>query len=61
MSRVYEAKQRALAAYPDDREEAVSLLLGYCDISEADFEYEFNQSPEKYIFGDETTRGVEDE
>lgn len=53
MSRAYEAKKHALKAYPDDREKAVDLFLDYCDISELDFEYEFNESPEKYIFGDE--------
>lgn len=51
MSRAYDAKQHALKAYPDDREKAIDLFLDYCDISESDFEYEFNQSPEEYIFG----------
>lgn len=51
MSRAFEAKQEALAAYPEDRESACDLFLGYLDCSESDFEYEFNQSVERYIFG----------
>jgi len=53
MSRAYDAKHAALLAYPDDREAAIDLFLGYCEISESDFEYEFSESVEKYIFGDE--------
>jgi len=57
MSRAYDAKQAALKAYPNDRDAAVSMFLGYCwDMSEEDFEYEYNMSPEKYIFGDEVKR-----
>jgi len=56
MSRAFDAKQAALSAHPDDRELAVDLFLGYLDVSEGDFEYEFNQSPEVYIFG-ATDRG----
>jgi hypothetical protein len=52
MSRVYDAKQWTLKAFPNDREAAVKFFLGYCDIREVDFKYEFNQSPEEYIFGD---------
>ena len=52
MSRAFDAKQQALSAHPDDKESAVDLFLGYLDCSESDFEYEFNQSAEKYIFGD---------
>lgn len=52
MSRAFEAKQAALKAYPDDKESAVDLFLNYIDISQSDFEYEFNQTPEDYIFGD---------
>jgi len=50
MSRAYDAKQAALEAYPNDKEKAVQLFLDYIDISESDFKYEFNQSPEDYIF-----------
>lgn len=53
MSRAYDAKQAALSAHHDDRWMAVELFLGYLDISEEDFAYEFNASPEFYIFGDE--------
>ena len=51
MSRAFDAKQEALQAYPDCKESAVDLFLGYLDCSEDDFEYEFNQSAEQYIFG----------
>ncbi len=57
MSRAFDAKQEALSAYPDNRDKAVNLFLGYCDISESDFKYEFNQSPETYIFGNEEEEG----
>jgi len=53
MSRAFDAKQEALSAHPENREEAIDLFLGYIDLSESDFKYEFNQSAEKYIFGDE--------
>ena len=52
MSRAYDAKQAALAAHPDNKEDAVDLFLGYIDCSEDDFKYEFNQSAEQYIFGE---------
>lgn len=52
MSRAYDAKQAALQAYPEDREAATDLFLGYLDLSEDDFEYEFNQPAEEYIFDD---------
>lgn len=51
MSRAYDAKQQALSAHKDCEESAVDLFLGYLDISEDDFEYEFNQSAKEYIFG----------
>lgn len=53
MSRMYDAKQHALKAYPNDREAGVELFMDYIDISYEDFVYEENQSPEKYIYGDE--------
>ena len=51
MSRAYDAKQSALIAHKDDKEAAIDLFLGYLDCSEDDFEYEFNQTAEQYIFG----------
>ena len=51
MSRAYGAKRVVLKAYPDNREDAINLFLGYLDISEGDFTYENNQTPEEYIFG----------
>jgi hypothetical protein len=55
MSRAYDAKKHALAAYPDDREAGVSLFMGFIGISEDDFEYEFDETPENYIYGDNET------
>ena len=55
MSRSYDAKQQALMAHPTNREAAVDLFLGYVDMSESDFEYEFSMTPEEYIFGKEPT------
>ena len=52
MSRAYDAKQHALSEHPEDKDAAVDLLLGYCDMGEDDFEYEFNMTPEEYIFGE---------
>ena len=59
MSRAYDAKQTALAAYPDDREAAIDLFIGYCDMGMSDLEYELGVSVEKYIYGDE--RGKDNE
>jgi len=53
MSRAYDAKQAALAAYPEDKEGAVILFLDFLACSESDFVYENNQSPKEYIFGEE--------
>jgi len=55
MSRAYDAKQEALAAHSDNKEDAVNLFLGYLDCSEDDFEYEFNQTAECYIFGSKSS------
>ena len=52
MSRAYDAKQAALAAYPNDKEAGVNLLLDFLNISEEDFTYNECQSPEQYIYGD---------
>lgn len=60
MSRAYDAKHEALAVHPKDREAACSLFLGYLDCSEDDFRYEFNQSVERYIFGDEAETSEQD-
>lgn len=55
MSRAYDAKQAALAAYPDDREKGVDLFLNYINISESDFLYEesYVNTVEEYIYGNE--------
>lgn len=53
MSRAFDAKQEALSAHPENREDAIDLFLGYMDLSENEFKYDFNQSAEEYIFGDE--------
>jgi hypothetical protein len=56
MSRAYDAKHATLRAYPiksdDTLEEAIELFLGYCDCSEDDFEYEFDETPEQYIYSE---------
>jgi len=52
MSRAFDAKEQAIAAYPNDKEKAIDLFFSYLDCSESDFEYEFNQTAEEYIFGD---------
>lgn len=51
MSRAYDARQEALNAHPESREEGVSLFLGYLGCSESDFKYEWSQSAEEYIYG----------
>lgn len=51
MSRAYDAKQQVLKAYPEDKESGVSLFLDFLDMDEEDFEYEWNQTPEQYIYG----------
>lgn len=51
MSRQYDAKQAALKAYPENRENGVDLFLGYLDVDEGDFIYENDQTPEEYIYG----------
>jgi hypothetical protein len=60
MSRQFDAKQAALAAYPTDREMGVDLFLGYLEVSEGDFIYEESMTPEEYIYGrkiaDESTK-----
>jgi len=55
MSRAFDAKQAALLAHHDDKVMAVDLFLGYLDLTESEFMYEFNQSAEEYLFG-----GIED-
>ena len=54
MSRAYDARQQAISAYPDieDKFLGISLFLGYLDISSEDFEFEFNQTVEDYLYGD---------
>lgn len=51
MSRQYDAKQAALKAYPESREDGVELFLDYLGVSENDFIYEENKTPEEYIYG----------
>tara|TARA_R110000803_G_C11989465_1_gene321798 strand:- start:20071 stop:20229 length:159 start_codon:yes stop_codon:yes gene_type:complete len=51
MSRVYDAKQAALSAYPDDKDAGVTLLLSFLSISEEDFTYNEGQTPTEYIYG----------
>lgn len=51
MSRQFDAKQEALAAYPDDKEAGVSMFLRYLGVSESDFAYEEGMPAEEYIYG----------
>jgi len=53
MSRAYDAANAAIEAYPKDREKAIALFLTICDCSASDIEYEYNLTPEEYIFGKE--------
>ena len=53
MSRAYDAKQAALAAYPEDKEAAVDLFVGYMGADTYDIEYELGEPIEKYIFDGE--------
>ena len=53
MSRVYDAKTAALAAYPNRCQDGVDLMLGYLEISESDFKYDMCCTPEEYLYGKE--------
>jgi hypothetical protein len=53
MSKQFDAKQAALKAYPEDREAAVDLFVGYIGIDIDEIEYENGMTCEEYIFGDE--------
>lgn len=59
MSRQYDAKQKALKAYPNDRAAGVDMFLGYLGVSESDFAYEESQSAESYIHGDPGPKKIE--
>lgn len=50
MSRLYDAKQAALKAYPDDKESGIDLFIEFvgCDLS--DIEYEIGMPVEQYIY-----------
>ena len=52
MSRVFSAKNRVLKIYPtkENLDDAIDLFLELCDCSEDDFVYEFDQTPEDYIY-----------
>jgi len=54
MSRQYDAKQHALAAYPDDKEKAVDLFLDFIDMGKSDIEYELSETVEQYLFGNDS-------
>lgn len=51
MSRKFDAKHEALAAYPDKRAKGVELFLMALNVSADDFAYEEAMSPEEYIYG----------
>jgi len=50
MSRQFDAKQAALAAYPKDKESAVDLFQTIIDMDIGDIEYELGMTCEDYIF-----------
>ena len=56
MSRAYDAKKRTLAVYPDNKEDGVSFFLDFINMSSEDFEYEFSETPEFYIYGSAETK-----
>ena len=51
MSRAYDGKQAALAAYPEERDKAIDLFLAIMNCDTDDLEYELGMSVEEYIFG----------
>ncbi len=53
MSRQYDAKQAAIAAYPLDKDSGVELFYTILDCGVADFEYEEGMTAEEYIYGKE--------
>jgi len=58
MSRVFEAMQATLKKFPSKsfkyyRWRGVAFFLGYCEMSEEDFENEYKCSVEHYIYGNE--------
>jgi hypothetical protein len=53
MSKQFDAKQAALKAYPEDREAAIDLFVGFIDMDIDEIEYENGMTCEEYIFGDE--------
>lgn len=59
MSRAYDAKQAALAAYPTLQAEAGFLFLTIIDMSTEDFDYEYGVGPLTYIFGDAADAEIE--
>ena len=50
MSRVFDARQAALAQ-TGDRETAIDIFVGYLDADKCDIEHELGMSCEEYIFG----------
>jgi hypothetical protein len=53
MSKQFDAKQAALKAYPEDREAAIDLFVGFIDMDIDEIEYENGMTCEEYIFDDE--------
>jgi hypothetical protein len=53
MSRQFDAKHAALAAYPTDREAGVQLFMDILGerVSVGDFIYEEGCTPEEYVYG----------
>lgn len=58
MSRQYDAKQAALAAYPTDREAAIELFVGYVGGDRCDIDYDLGMTVEEYLFGKDKDDGI---
>lgn len=56
MSRQFDAKQQVLKVYPNKCSDGLTLFLGYCGVSEADFRHEEGMMPDEYIWGSGTTK-----
>lgn len=51
MSRLYDAKQAALKAYPKDVESGVDLFIDMMNASQGDIEYELGMTIGIYVYG----------
>ena len=54
MSQQFEVKKAIIELIkdPQNKDKAVNLFMSAIDIDEEDFEYENDQTPEEYLFGE---------